>query len=669
MKRSILFWLLLLTIMTLTVATCGDDDDDDNDDNDTGEVDDDDTADDDTGDDDTAVDAHTSASPERDDSVLDAGHGGWQNADCFACHNDVHLGGFIPGECVTCHGANGAPRRAAGHENGDCTTCHAGSHSGVSFESPKHCTACHKYEEGVECPVTESYDVVVIGAGGGGLGAAAALAKAGLSVALIEKQYKVGGYMTTFHRGDYTFEASLHAMGGFDDSLAPQGTINDFTRLGILDRITPIRCEPMYIASFPGREFAVPANIIEYKNLLKEMYPAEADGIERLFTDIHNMNVVLDAVMNMSNDFNFDDLFVVLGDIGSAVRLIKALILTLDEFIDGYITNTELRGIFTQLVTYIGGAPGELQAMYYLTMWYSYHTGGFYYIEGGSKAVSEAMADVIRENGGVIKLNTLATKIVIEDNLATQVQTLDDACYNARYVVSNANAPDTLLRMVGEEYLPRDYLRHLEHMTIAPPTLQVFLGVDHDYTDLFEGTHELMVNLAYDMNQNFDYVYGGDIENVPIIITNYSASDPSMAPAGKNVISITTYLPHDWEDTWQWYMDYDEYTNFREEVAEIMIERAEQWLPDLGNYVELIEVGSPMTNYAYSLNPQGTILGWANTPRQGTLLRLPQQTPFDNLILAGAWTFPGGGQTAVINSGVSAADMVLAKEAKRKGLW
>ena len=64
---------------------------------------------------------------------------------------------------------------------------------------------------------TSDYDVVVIGAGGGGLAAAARLALGGMKVLLIEQHYKVGGYMTNFYRGDYTFEVSLHAFDGLDD--------------------------------------------------------------------------------------------------------------------------------------------------------------------------------------------------------------------------------------------------------------------------------------------------------------------------------------------------------------------------------------------------------------------------------------------------------------------
>ena len=56
----------------------------------------------------------------------------------------------------------------------------------------------------------ERYDAVVIGAGIGGLFCANLLAKAGLSVLMVEQHYMVGGYCSTFRRKGYTFDAATH---------------------------------------------------------------------------------------------------------------------------------------------------------------------------------------------------------------------------------------------------------------------------------------------------------------------------------------------------------------------------------------------------------------------------------------------------------------------------
>ena len=73
-------------------------------------------------------------------------------------------------------------------------------------------------------------------------------------------------------------------------------------------------------------------------------------------------------------------------------------------------------------------------------------------------------------------------------------------------------------------------------------------------------------------------------------------------------------------------------------------------------------MGSPRTMEHFTLNPKGAVYGWNNTPKQSMQKRLPQQTPVDNLYLAGAWTKPGHGISQVLRSGLQVADKIMAKE-------
>ena len=81
------------------------------------------------------------------------------------------------------------------------------------------------------------YDAVVIGAGNGGLAAALTLADAGKKVLLAERHNLPGGFATSFVRGRFEFEASLHELCDFGTPGNSGNLYALFEELGVLDKI------------------------------------------------------------------------------------------------------------------------------------------------------------------------------------------------------------------------------------------------------------------------------------------------------------------------------------------------------------------------------------------------------------------------------------------------
>ena len=76
------------------------------------------------------------------------------------------------------------------------------------------------------------YDVIVVGAGNGGLAAAANCAKTGLKTLLLEKHNLPGGCATSFRRGRFEFEPSLHELCSVGTKDRPNLVYNVFADLG-----------------------------------------------------------------------------------------------------------------------------------------------------------------------------------------------------------------------------------------------------------------------------------------------------------------------------------------------------------------------------------------------------------------------------------------------------
>ena len=76
------------------------------------------------------------------------------------------------------------------------------------------------------------YDVIVVGAGNGGLAAAANTASEGLKTLLLEKHNIPGGCATSFRRGRFEFEPSLHELCSVGTAEHPDSVYKVFDSLG-----------------------------------------------------------------------------------------------------------------------------------------------------------------------------------------------------------------------------------------------------------------------------------------------------------------------------------------------------------------------------------------------------------------------------------------------------
>ena len=98
----------------------------------------------------------------------------------------------------------------------------------------------------MEKEAAKSYDVVVIGAGNGGLTAAIRVLQGGRSCLLLEKHNLPGGFATSFKRGRFEFEASLHELNDFGSPEEPGDIRTLFQSLGVEDKVDWVRIPEAY---------------------------------------------------------------------------------------------------------------------------------------------------------------------------------------------------------------------------------------------------------------------------------------------------------------------------------------------------------------------------------------------------------------------------------------
>ncbi|MBM4314851.1 MAG: FAD-dependent oxidoreductase, partial [Deltaproteobacteria bacterium] len=128
------------------------------------------------------------------------------------------------------------------------------------------------------------YDVIVIGAGNAGLTAAATLARKGARVLMLERHNIPGGCATSFCRGRFEFEVSLHQLSGMGTPAFPGPLQGLLQGLGVLDKLEFVRMEDLYRVIVPGRlDLVLPADKGGVIGALQGRFPAERENISRFF--------------------------------------------------------------------------------------------------------------------------------------------------------------------------------------------------------------------------------------------------------------------------------------------------------------------------------------------------------------------------------------------------
>ena len=469
------------------------------------------------------------------------------------------------------------------------------------------------------------YDVIVIGGGLGGLTAGARLAKEGKRVLLLEQHDRVGGCATTFKRGRYTMEVGLHEMDGLHTGDMKNRIFND---LGIFDRVKFLELPEFYRFINNRYDVVIPHDADEAIEILSKLFPSETVGIKIYFQHLLNARKIISAP-------------------GAAPDR------STGEWLDEIISNDDLKLILLGNLGYFHDDPYSLSYYYYITAQGSYYRGRANFIHGGSQVLSNALADIIRENGGKVLLETKVTSILFEGEEARAVEYIQGGKQTAEIAYATDIVVNSALPSLVEDLLPVTISPAIrESISALRPgasLLTVYYGFKKPLKELGNRNYSIFV---YD-----DSVLGqadiirnnrSDFDTRSFTFVDYSQVDSGLAPSGGSVGAVCCI---DYPATWE-KLSRDEYRSRKKEVIEIFNGRLEKIIPGFTDNVDFAEVGTSLTVKRYTLNTGGAVYGFAQTPaRDNSWTNLLPS----NIHIASAWGPLGGGFSGAIMGGYMAA--------------
>ena len=130
------------------------------------------------------------------------------------------------------------------------------------------------------------YDIVVVGAGNAGMSAALQCQLAGLKTLLIEKHNLPGGAATSFVRGRFEIDPSLHELCDYGPADNPGDLRDMMNNYGVKAEFIEVgecfRCVSKYRDGSP-MDVTMPAGIDAFIDKMEGYVPGSREKMEQLF--------------------------------------------------------------------------------------------------------------------------------------------------------------------------------------------------------------------------------------------------------------------------------------------------------------------------------------------------------------------------------------------------
>jgi phytoene desaturase len=475
--------------------------------------------------------------------------------------------------------------------------------------------------------------VVVVGAGLAGLSAALHLLGGGRRVSVIEAEDSPGGRAGSGALGDYRIDTGASVL------TMPELAEAAFAAVGesLADRVELVRLDPAYRAHFAdGSTIAVHSGAEAMAEEVRRVAGArEARGYLRLrawLTELYR--VQRDRFIGANVDSP-------LGLVGPDLARLVALggFGRLAPAIGRFLADDRLRRLFSFQSLYAGVAPSRALAAYAVIA-YMDTVAGVYFPRGGVGALAEGMAAAARRAGASIRYGLSVDRLERRGSRIVAVHAGDEriACDT---IVLTPDLPVSY-RLLGRA--PR-------RPRWSPSAVLLHTGVAGTWPLLDH--HTVFFGAAWE--RTFDELTrtGRLMSDPSLLVTRPTATDPSLAPAGRQQVSALAPCPNlatgriDWPRVGPAY---------RDELVGALEARG---LTGFGDAIEVERLVTP-ADWARAGLAAGTPFSLAHTFGQTGPFRPRNLVPgLDNVVLAGCGTTPGVGIPPVLISGRLAAERVL----------
>lgn len=437
--------------------------------------------------------------------------------------------------------------------------------------------------------------IIIVGGGIAGLSAGIFARQSGIDATIIEMHSIPGGNSTSWKRKGYLFEGGMHWLVGSSEKTALHQVWKD---LGALQDNNPIyNRDPFFTYLHEGESICLYRDPEKLKAHFMKIAPEDKAAIDQLIKDIKILRKMSMPVMDIKGVRAKYKARLPLSLMPSMMRALPTMnrlnTITTGQYIDQF----KNEGIKTVLGTVVGNSGFTASSMIFTLAGLAAGDSG--YPEGGSLRMAQNLADTFEKLGGTIHYKTRVQKVEVKDEQAKGVW-VNDELHEADAIVV---ATDALVALdtFFDNPLHESWMDVMRNEKSPLNCTFLSLGVKADLSHLPE-------HFVFDIAEPL--VIEG-VSHQILGLNNY-ANFKGYAPEG--CTAVTYVFGEDAYDEWKAAKENGTYKQKKQELAEQVIDRLAQALPETEGKIEVWDIATPLTYERYCGTYRGS---WMSIMKPG----------------------------------------------------
>jgi len=369
---------------------------------------------------------------------------------------------------------------------------------------------------------------------------------------------------------------------------------------------------------------------------IEAQFPGNGEGYESFMADQAIKLSKLMPILQTAHDKQTDYV---------STRVLKALPflsigISLYDVLSDYFTSEELKYAFTFQAKYLGMSAWECPGGFSILS-YMEHAYGVHHPIGGVNQLCHAMARVVEEEGGTIRLGEPVDRLLLDGKRVTGVVS-NSVHYAFDDVIIGADFAHAMTTLVPEDTLTRWSPKQLQKKQYSCSTFMLYLGLDHVYDDVAH--HSIHFADDYETNVKEMTKELKLSEDFSFYVQNASRIDSTLAPEGKSSLYVLVPVPT--------YLSNLPWDTLQETMTERVLDALETKSPyrHIREKIEVMQALTPQDWETFGVYEGATCNLGHNLSQMMYFRPHNQFEELDNVWLVGGGTHPGSGLPTIFES-------------------